>query len=187
MKKIGFPLVTVLVVIVLLIAFGAGQYNRIIDSDEDVKTQWAQVENQLQRRADLVPNLVNTVKGYASHESEVLTAVTEARARVGAASTPTEQMNANEQLSGALSRLLVVVENYPELKANQNFLDLQAQLEGTENRIAQERRTYNEAVMRYNKIVRKFPGGLFARMMGFQQRATFEATANARNAPEVKF
>jgi LemA protein len=190
MKKLSGGIIALLVlggIILVLVITGAGQYNSIVTLEEEVNAQWAQVENQLQRRSDLIPNLVNTVKGYAGHESSVLTAVTEARARVGSASSPEAKMTAEGELSGALSRLLVVVENYPDLKANQNFLDLQAQLEGTENRIAQERRRYNETVMRYNQRIRKVPGVFFAGLMGAKQKKQFEAEAGARIAPDVRF
>lgn len=186
MKKYT-PLLVIAGIIILLLLMAGGQYNGLIAADEQVKAQWGQVENQLQRRADLVPNLVNTVKGYASHESSVLIAVTEARAKVGAAQSVDQKMEANQQLTSALSRLMVVVEKYPDLKANQNFLDLQAQLEGTENRIAQERRMYNETVMEYNKAVRGFPGIITARFMGLSPKKPFEADQGSNKAPEVKF
>ncbi|OQX95682.1 LemA family protein [candidate division KSB1 bacterium 4572_119] len=186
----GKGLKIVLIILAVVIVLGLlliSPYNRLVVLDENVNTAWAQVETVLQRRFDLIPNLVETVKGYASHEQEVLTEVTKARASVGGAKTPPEMMQANNQLSGALSRLLVVVEKYPDLKANQNFLDLQAQLEGTENRIAVERRRYNETVRTYNQKVRRFPTKIIASLFGFEKREYFEAPKEAQEAPKVDF
>jgi LemA protein len=171
----------------VLLLSGCGTYNRLVDLQERVDNSWAQVENVMQRRLDLIPNLVNTVKGYAEHEKEVLTAVTEARARVGSANTVGEKMAADQQLSGALGRLMVVMENYPQLKADQSFLGLQAQLEGTENRIAVERRRYNDAVTAYNAAIRKFPGLLYAKAFDFEKKELFKADQAARTAPKVEF
>ncbi len=162
-------------------------YNRTISMEENVDAAWAQVENQLQRRLDLVPNLVNTVKGYAEHEKEVLTAVTDARSRVGSAQTIPDKMNANKQLTSALGRLMVVMENYPNLKANQNFLALQSQLEGTENRIAVARKRYNDAAGHFNKTRKKFPTVIFASILGFEEKPYFKADEGAKKVPEVKF
>ena len=169
----------------------------MVEKDEAVKSQWAQVENAYQRRADLIPNLVNTVKGYANFEQTTLTAVIEARSKatsvqVDASKLTPETMKQFEQaqagLSGALSRLMVVAEQYPDLKANQNFLELQSQLEGTENRITVERKKFNEAVNDYNARVRKFPANIEAKIFGFDSKEYFKATtANADKAPEVKF
>jgi LemA protein len=183
-------LVVVGVIVVLgfsLFSWYRATYDRLVALDEGVSTAWAQVENQLQRRYDLIPNLVNTVKGYAGHEEEVLTAVTNARARVGSAQTVGEKMDANRGLTSALGRLLVVMENYPDLKANQNFLTLQAQLEGTENRLAVERRRYNEAVQAYNRTIRQFFARFVAGQMGLERRELFEADKAAAEAPKVKF
>jgi len=168
----------------------------MVDKDEEVAGQWANVENAYQRRADLIPNLVNTVKGYADFEQETLTKVIEARAK--ATQTTIDPSNltpesiaqfqeAQGQLSGALSRLLVTVERYPELKANTNFLELQAQLEGTENRIAVERRKFNEMVQNYNKYVRNFPNNMIAGMFGFDKKGYFEASEGAEEVPVVDF
>ncbi|MDY0187174.1 MAG: LemA family protein [Syntrophus sp. (in: bacteria)] len=176
-----------LVVLFSLYSFVKGIYNNFITLDESMNSSWAQVENQLQRRYDLIPNLVEAVKGYANQEKEVLIEVTNARARVGGAATVPEKIEANNELSGALSRLLVVVEQYPDLKSNVNFLRLQDELAGTENRIAVERRRYNEAVQHYNVAVRRFPNSLVAAAFGFQAAAFFEAPGAAKAAPKVKF
>jgi LemA protein len=182
------------VILVGVIAVGAGVfmwykngYNRLVQLDESVKSAWAQVDNQLQRRYDLVPNLVNTVKGYAEHEKDVLTAVTDARSRVGSARTVSDKITANNELGSALSRLLVVSENYPNLKADQSFLTLQAQLEGTENRIAVERMRYNDRVKEYNVEVRGFFARFIAGRMKLEPHPFFEAVKAAAKAPEVKF
>ena len=183
-------IIAIIVVLVLagsLYSFFKGTYNQFVTLDEAVKSSWAQVENQLQRRFDLVPNLVETVKGYAKQEQNVLVEVTNARARVGGATTVPDKITANNELSSALSRLLVVVEQYPDLKSNQNFLRLQDELAGTENRIAVERRRYNEAVQAYNVAIRSFPANLLAGVYGFAKAAFFEAPAAAKAAPQVKF
>ena len=165
--------------------------------EEQVNGAWSQVENQYQRRADLIPNLVNTVKGYADFEKSVLTEVTDARSKVGQTQLTADDLsdpekfqqfqNAQDQLSGALSRLLVVVENYPELKANENFLQLQAQLEGTENRIAVERRRFNEAVQAYNTEIRSFPTLITAGIFGFKEKQYFKSKEGSDQVPEVNF
>jgi len=188
MRKTSTIILIVLGALLLLFLMrGCSTYNSLVKIDEDVKASWAQVENQYQRRFDLIPNLVETVKGYASHERETLTAVTEARAKVGQAQTPKEMIESNDQLSSALSRLMVVVERYPDLKANVNFIRLQDELAGTENRISVERRRYNENVRVFNTTVRSFPTNIFAGMFGFQVRETFEATSGAETAPKVDF
>jgi LemA protein len=186
-KGLVIALAAVAVVVLSGYFFLQGTYNSLVSLDEQVKTSWAQVQNQLQRRFDLIPNLVETVKGYARHEREVLTEVTNARAKVGGAGTISSQIEANNELSGALSRLLVVVERYPDLKANQNFIRLQDELAGTENRIAVERRRYNEAVRQYNVKIRSFPENLVAGMFGFERAAFFEVPEAAKTAPQVKF
>jgi LemA protein len=162
-----------------------GWRNKLVGLDEQVKKSWANVENQLQRRMDLIPNLVATVKGYAAHENEVLTNVTKARASVAGAGTPQEKIDANNQLTSALSRLLMVVEKYPDLKANQNFLALQDELAGTENRISVERTRYNEAANAFNATRRKIPYSIFAG--GFPQAPYFKAATEAKEAPKVSF
>jgi LemA protein len=184
-------LIIVLAVIVFLAiaaySFFAGNYNKFVRLDTAVKSSWAQVENQLQRRFDLIPNLVETVKGYAKQEKDVMVQVTEARAKVGGAGTVPDKIAANNQLSGALSRLMVVVEKYPDLKSNQNFMRLQDELAGTENRIAVERMRYNEAVQIYNQTIKSFPSNLLAGMYGFKDAAFFEAPKEAKEAVKVKF
>jgi len=179
----------VLLILVSLYGFFKGNYNRFVSLDEAAKTSWAQVENQLQRRYDLIPNLVETVKGYAKFEQETLIQVTNARAKVGgmANASQADQMKAQNELGSALSRLLVVVERYPELKANQNFLRLQDELAGTENRISVERKRYNDAVQAYNVAIRSFPANILAGMFGFTQKPLFEAPQEAKAAPKVKF
>jgi len=191
MKK-ALIIIAVIFGILLLIAFGIvgwvkNTYNDMVTMDEEINGAWAQVENVLQRRYDLIPNLVETVRGYASHESEVFTRVTEARSKVGGAGTPAARMEAEGELSSALSRLMVVVENYPQLKANQNFIMLQDQLEGTENRIAVERGRYNDAVRNYNQYIRRFPASVLAGMFNLERREFFEAPEAAETAPKVKF
>ncbi len=167
---------------------GCGTYNGLVRRQEAIKERWAQVENVLQRRYDLIPNLVNTVKGYAAHEQQTLEEITRLRSQWGAAKTVDEKVQAAQQLEGALSRLMVVAENYPDLKANQSFLALQDELAGTENRIAVERRRYNEAVREYNVAVRQFPSNLIARVTGFlPSTAYFESVAEAKSAPRVQF
>lgn len=163
------------------------QYNQMVTLNEDIDAKWAQVDNQLQRRFDLIPNLVETVKGYAEHEEEIFTNIANARARIGSAKTPGEQMEAEGELSGFLSRLLMITENYPNLKANEQFQQLQAQLEGTENRISVERKRYNDAVQVYNTTIKQFPGRFYAMLGGFEPREFFEATAGAEQAPRVNF
>ncbi len=185
------------VVILLIFGFvGCGKYNGMVGKDEVVKESWAKVESQYQRRADLIPNLVNTVKGAAEFEKSTLTGVIEARAKATSTTINADQLTpeniakfqgAQDQLSGALSRLLVSVERYPELKANQNFLELQAQLEGTENRITVARNDFNTVVKDYNQEVRTFPTNLFAGIFGFAQKGYFTATAGSEKAPTVQF
>jgi len=186
-RNLIIGIVVALVIIVSLYSFFKGNYNKFVSLDETVKSSWAQVENQLQRRFDLIPNLVETVKGYAKQEKDVLVEVTNARARVGGASSVPDKIMANNELSGALSRLLVVVEKYPDLKSNQNFMRLQDELAGTENRIAVERKRYNDAVRIYNVAIRSFPANLLAGMFGFQNATFFEAPVAAKAAPQVKF
>ncbi|MFP4118720.1 MAG: LemA family protein [Candidatus Woesearchaeota archaeon] len=177
-------LIILAVVLVLGLIFG-GIFNSLVSKDEAVNRAWADVEAQYQRRADLIPNLVSTVKGFASQEKEVLTEVTEARTSWQNADSEQEQISAANEMDGALSRLLVTVEAYPELKSNENFLALQDQLEGTENRISVARQRYNEAVRSYNTKVRSFPTNILAGMYGFETREMFEADQGADDAPDV--
>jgi len=184
-------------IVILLVIFGININNSLVEKQEAVNSAWAQVENQYQRRADLIPNLVNTVKGAADFEQETLNSVIEARSKATSIQVSADDLNnpqklqqfqqAQAQLSGALSRLLVTVERYPELKANQNFRDLQTQLEGTENRIAVERKRFNDTAQGYNTSVRKFPTSLFAGMLGFERKAYFQADEGAEEAPTVDF
>lgn len=188
MKK-GFlgPIIAIVGVIAIFVIMLMSSYNGFVNSEENVNQSYAQIENQLQRRLDLIPNLVSTVKGYASHEKEVITAVSDARSKLAVATTPAEKATANDQLSGALSRLLVVVENYPNLKANQQFTQLMDELSGTENRIAVARKDYNDQVAEYNKKVKRFPGVIVARMSGFDEKQYFKADPHATEAPKVDF
>jgi len=184
-------LVVVLVLLIVVLALG-GKYvgirNDLVTKKETVNAAWSQVDVALQRRADLIPNLVETVKGFAKHEEKAIDDVANARAALGGAKTPSAKIAANSQLDGALSRLLVVVENYPNLKANENFLRLQDELAGTENRIAIERRKYNETVQSYNTQIQLFPSNIVASLSGFQREdAYFKTEAGARTAPKVAF
>jgi LemA protein len=184
-----------LIIVGILVIFGLvmagslfGTHNELVQEREAIKASWAQVDVVLQRRADLIPNLVETVKGYAKHEETAIDSVTSARAALGGAQTPKEKIAANGQLDTALSRLLVVVENYPNLKANENFMRLQDELSGTENRIAVERRKYNETVQKYNTDIELFPKNIAAGIWGFKREdAYFQADAASKQAPKVKF
>jgi LemA protein len=167
-------------------AQGCG-YNTLVSQSEAVDGAWSEVQNQLQRRNDLIPNLVETVKGFAKQEQDVLVKVTEARSRVAGASSRSEAIEASNDLSNALSRLLVVVEKYPELKSDQNFLRLQDELAGTENRLAVARKRYNDAVQGYNTTAKRFPTNLLAMLFGFEQREYFDAPESAEAVPQVKF
>ena len=186
----------VLLAVVSAFLFSSCGYNTMVNLDEQVTSQWAQVENVYQRRADLIPNLVNTVKGYAAHEQETLTGVIEARSKATSMHIDPEKMTpetlkqfnqAQDGLSSALSRLMVVVERYPDLKANQNFLDLQAQLEGTENRITVERKKFNDTTQQYNAYIRQFPRVIYAGWFGFEKKSYFESREGSDVAPEVQF
>ncbi len=196
MNKTIVILLTVVAIIVISGIWAAKGYNSMVTSQESVETAWAKVENQYQRRADLIPNLVNTVKGYAAHEQETLDAVISARARatqttIDPTNIDAESLQAYQAAQGevgaALGRLLMVTENYPELKANQNFLELQSQLEGTENRITVARDTFNTTVQTFNTMIRRFPRNILAGMFGFERTAYFEAEEGSAQAPEVEF
>lgn len=195
MKK-TWTIITVIAVIAILVIYSISSYNSLVTQDESVSTAWSNVENQYQRRADLIPNLVNTVKGYAAHEKETLDAVITARSKATQATisiddlTP-EKLQAYQKAQGeigaALGRLLAITENYPDLKANENFQALQAQLEGTENRISVERRKFNETAKGYNTTIRRFPKNIIAGLFGFEKHPYFEASEGSEKAPEVKF
>ena len=197
MRAALVALAVLVVLVVGVVVWAIGVQNQLVRLEQDVNEKWAQVQNVYQRRADLIPNLVETVKGFAAQERTVLTEVTQARASASGIKLTPEALNdpqamakfqaAQNQLSGALSRLLVTVERYPELKSNQNFLTLQSQLEGTENRITVERQRYNTAVRDYNTRLRTFPGSVVAGMMGFKPKAFFEAAPGSETPPKVKF
>ncbi|SRR6266566_2364516 len=176
-----------LLILVVGALFMSGLYNRLVAQDQQVQSAWAQVQNVLQRRADLIPNLVETVKGYATHEKEVFEAVAEARSRLAGATSPAEAAAANAGLTSALGRLIAIAENYPNLKANETFIRLQDELAGTENRIAVERMRYNDAVRLYNTSIKRFPTRMFTALFGFKEREYFEAGPEAQQAPKVKF
>jgi LemA protein len=183
----GKSLIIIIAVLVVLGIMVGGTYNKLAAMEENVDSTWAQVENVLKRRADLIPNLVNTVKGYASHEEQVLTQITNARAGLNNANTPQEFAQANEEFESAIRSLNVVVENYPDLKANQNFLELQAELSGTENRISTERMRYNDSVRDFNTSIRRFPTNLIAGIFNYESRQYFEINAQDAEVPEVNF
>jgi len=193
----GVVLGAIAVVVLAVFMWGVGVNNRLVTLDEGVRSAWSQVENQYQRRADLVPNLVETVKGYAHQEKDVFIGVAEARAKVSQMTVTKEVLEdpkafakfqaAQDQLGSALSRLLVVSENYPQLKSNENFLNLQTQLEGTENRITVERKRFNDVVQSYNTTIRQFPVSMIAGFRGFREKAYFQAKEGSENAPQVKF
>lgn len=196
MKKGWIALIVLAVIVLIGYSSIKGAYNTMVQQDEGIGAAWAQVENQYQRRADLIPNLVNTVKGYADFEQETLTAVIEARSKATSVTIDPSNLSpqaianfdqAQQGLGGALSRLLVTIEKYPDLKANTQFQQLQVQLEGTENRISVERRKFNEQVQVYNTNIRTFPKTLYANMFGFEKKGYFEAAAGSENAPEVSF
>lgn len=175
------------VVAVLLVAVAASGYNGLVSQNENINGKWAQVENQLQRRADLIPNLVNTVKGYAAHEQTAIQSVADARAKLAGAQGPAAKAQANSDLSSALSRLLVVSENYPNLKADKNFRALMDELAGTENRISTARRDYNDAVQSFNASIQSFPTVIYAKILGFAPREYFKAAEEAQQTPKVDF
>jgi len=195
-KKSWIIIAVIVLLVIIMYTSIKGTYNNMVKMDEGVSSQWAQVENVYQRRADLIPNLVATVKGYAEHERETFEAVTQARSKATSVTIDPTNLNeatmqqfqaAQDQLSSALSRLLVVVEKYPDLKANQNFLDLQTQLERTENRITVERMNFNSRSQEYNSYIRSFPKNIYASLFGFEKKAYFKAQEGAEKAPEVKF
>lgn len=187
-RNLIITLVVIVAVVSLAINWVVGNYNKLITLKENTEAKWAQVENQLKRRSDLIPNLANTVKGYAKHEKEIFTGIAEARSKLAGAGTIPEKIEASHELGGFLSRLLIVVERYPDLKANQNFSQLMHELSGTENRISVERMRYNDAVRNFNITIKKFPGSLFASIFGFTQATYFEAEeAEKKVPPQVEF
>lgn len=196
MKKSVVIIIVVVIVVIAVAAFLVAKYNGLVKLEESVTTAWSNVEGQYQRRADLIPNLVNTVKGYAEHESETLQEVVEARGKATSINIEADELNeesiaqyqaAQSELSSALGRLIAISESYPDLKANENFRDLQVQLEGTENRIAESRRAYNETVQTYNVKVRSFPTNIVASLFGFEKKVQFKAEAGTEKAPTVEF
>ncbi|MGB4413301.1 MAG: LemA family protein [Paludibacter sp.] len=196
MKKNSIALLSIGAILLIAIFWGISKYNGLVTKDEAVSGQWANVENQYQRRADLIPNLVATVKGYAAHESETLEGVVAARAKATQITVDPENLTpenlqkyqaAQGELSAALGKLLMITENYPDLKANQNFLELQAQLEGTENRISTERGRFNDLSKEFNAAIRKFPTNIIASIGGFEKKAYFEAEEGSKEAPKVQF
>ena len=187
-KGKGSALVWVIGVIVLIgLLFFVSKYNSLVKGEESIEGSWAQVENQLQRRFDLIPNLVETTKGYAAYEEQIFTDIANARTKYGGASTVSEQAEVSNELTSALNRLMLIVENYPDLKANQQFIQLMDELEGTENRLAVARQDYNEVVRNFNSDVRTFPGNVVAGMLGIEKKEYFEATEGAETTPTVDF
>ena len=187
MRKLLIPIIIVIAFIVIIAAILVPSYNGFVQLEEDVNQSYAQIENQLQRRLDLIPNLVETVKGFADQEQDVIDSVTEARSNLAGAEGVSEQAEADAELSGALSRLLVVVENYPEIRSGENFQQLSDELAGTENRIAVARQDYNGTVSEFNRKARSFPGNMIAGVFGFDEKEYFEADPDASEAPEVDF
>lgn len=181
------PLLVVIAIVLVLAISMVFSYNSLVSMDEAINAQWAQVDNVLQRRYDLIPNLVETVKGYASHEKEIFQDIADARSRLLGAQSPDERARASGEMESALGRLLAITENYPTLKANENFKSLMYELSGTENRIAVERQRYNESVRAYNSKIKRFPTSILASLFGFSQRAYFEIPEAARTAPKVTF
>lgn len=175
------------VIVAILVVMGISGYNSLVGMNENVNGKWSQIENQLQRRSDLIPNLVSTVKGYAAHEQQAIQAVADARAKLGGAQGPAAKAQANADLNNALSRLLVIAENYPNLKADQNFRALMDELSGTENRIAVARKDYNDAVQIYNTKIRSFPTTIYASMLGFGAKEYFKTEEGAQQVPKVQF
>ena len=195
-KPKNMGLIIVIAVVAIIVMWGIGGYNSLVSMDENVNNKWANVETQYQRRSDLIPNLVNTVKGYAKHEQQTLESVMQARSqatqvKIDPSNCTPEQLAAYQKAQGdvtsALGKLLAITENYPDLKANQNFLELQSQLEGTENRISVARKDFNDVAKSYNTAIRRFPKNIIASMCGFEKRAYFEAEAGAEKAPKVEF
>lgn len=187
MKKAGIILIALALLFILFGGWLFGYYNSFVNMDEGIKNAWAQVENQLQRRSDLIPNLVNTVKGYAKHEKEIFENIANARTKLAGSQSIGDKITAANEMTSALGRLLVIVEQYPNLKADQTFSKLMDELAGTENRIAVERKRYNDKVMEYNQMRRRFPSKIIASMFNFAEAAYFKAPESAKEAPKVDF
>ena len=187
MKPVWIILGVLVLIVVGVVGTTVSKWNQLVTMDTDIKAKWAQVENQLQRRADLIPNLVETVKGFAAQERTILESIANARAKMAGAGSVPDRMAGSNELSSALARLLVVVENYPRLKSDATFIRLMDELAGTENRLAVERKRYNDSVQVYNVTIRQFPGNLIASVLGFKEHPFFEVPAAARQAPQIKF
>lgn len=187
MKKSNMGLIIVIAIVILIGIIIMSSYNGIVSLSEDVDSKYATIDTYLQRRADLIPNLVSTVKGYTQHEESIIDSITEAREKMTSAKTVTEKAEANDELTSALNNLMIVVENYPDLKASTNFTQLSDELSGTENRIAVARRDYNEAVKTYNLSIKKFPNSILAGMFGFENATYFEASESSKDVPNVSF
>ncbi len=185
--RVSWGLIIIIVVIFVFVLSGIAIYNRLVKMDEAIKEAWAQVENQLERRSDLIPNLVNTVKGYAKHEKEIFEHIADARAKLAGAGSRPEAIKAANELSGLLGRLLAIAENYPQLKANETFNRLMDELAGTENRVAVERKRYNEKVRSFNRSIRSFPTNLIAGGLGFHEEVYFQVSPDKEGVPEVRF
>ncbi|KRQ86962.1 LemA family protein [Caloramator mitchellensis] len=186
MRRLSKGFITI-IILAIVVLWGISSYNTLVSLDQKTKESYSQIQNQLQRRSDLIPNLVETVKGYAKHEKEIIQNISDARAKLAGAKTLSEQAAANDELSSVLSRLLVVVENYPNLKADANFRQLMDELAGTENRIAVARKDYNSAVNAYNVKIKRFPTVIIAKLFGFDEKPYFEAEEGAQKTPNVKF
>ena len=187
MKKSSIAIIVVIVILLLIVIGGISSYNGLVGLSEEVDNKFATIDTMLQRRADLIPNLVNTVKGYTNQEQSVIDSVTEARAKLNSANSVADKANADQELSSALNNLLVVVENYPDLKSSENFINLQDELAGTENRIATARKDYNDAVKEYNAKIKRFPTNIISGMFGFEEKEYFQATEGSEEVPTVDF
>ena len=187
MKKSSIAIIVVIVILLLIVIGGISSYNGLVGLSEEVDNKFATIDTMLQRRADLIPNLVNTVKGYTNQEQSVIDSVTEARAKLNNANSVADKANADQELTSALNNLLVVVENYPDLKSSENFINLQDELAGTENRIATARKDYNDAVKEYNAKIKRFPTNIISGMFGFEEKEYFQATEGSEEVPTVDF
>ncbi len=187
MKKSSIAIIVVIVILLLIVIGGVSSYNGLVGLSEEVDNKFATIDTMLQRRADLIPNLVNTVKGYTNQEQSVIDSVTEARAKLNNANSVADKANADQELTSALNNLLVIVENYPDLKSSENFINLQDELAGTENRIATARKDYNDAVKEYNAKIKRFPTNIISGMFGFEEQEYFQATEGSEEVPTVDF